>query len=370
MRYFLALITISIILSSCNNKAVFVRNVEAIDDISAYEAAAAEQASFTNKITASVETNPVQSQTLVGDSADDPAIWYNEANPDQSVIFGTNKVEGLYAYNLDGEQLQRIPYAKINNIDIRQNVRFGNQKLDLLAGSNRTNNAIDLFIISKEGSIAESPNFRLALGKLQPYGYGLFMPNDSTLYSLLNDKYGNVVQHHITMQGDSLVGKMVRRFQLPTQAEGIMADDKRGIIYIGEEQTGIHSFKGDPNGGKETSILEESTIKNKNIRFDIEGIAYLPPHYMLASSQGNFTYAIFDLKSENYLTSFSIKDGETIDGVEETDGLEILRKPLGSKYPEGILVVQDGFNRDKGEIRNQNFKIIDLRQVLKLLPLD
>jgi len=370
MKYFYSLLAIGFLLTSCKNKTAFVRNVEAIDDFSAYEAAASEQSSISNKITASAETDPVQSPTLGSDSADDPAIWYNEAAPEQSVIFATNKVEGLYSYNLEGKQLQRIPYAKVNNIDIRQGVRFDCQTLDLLAGSNRSNNAIDIFIIAADGSINEHPDHRILLGRLQPYGYGLYMPNDSTLYSLLNDKYGNVVQHHITMQGDSLKGKMVRRFQLPTQAEGIMADDERGMVYIGEEQTGIHTFHGDPSSGKKTAIIKESTIQNKNIRFDIEGIAFLPPRYMVASSQGNFTYAIFDLESEKYITSFSIKDGPATDGAEETDGLEILRKPMGINYPEGILVVQDGFNRDDEQLQNQNFKIIDLRKVLNLLPLD
>ena len=48
------------------------------------------------------ETKPVNS---LGDAADDPAIWVNELNPQQSLIFGTDKRKGIHVYSLDGSEL-------------------------------------------------------------------------------------------------------------------------------------------------------------------------------------------------------------------------------------------------------------------------
>ena len=87
--------------------------------------------------------------------------------------------------------------------------------------------------------------------------------------------------------------------------------------------------------------------------------------YLLASSQGNNTFTIYDRAGSNsYLGSFAIED------VEESDGVDVINVPLGEDYPAGLLVVQDGSNEpavvfgdpEDGEIQNfnTNFKFVSL----------
>ena len=45
------------------------------------------------------ETEPVVTND---DAADDPAIWINLDNIDNSLIFGTDKKSGIYVYDLYG----------------------------------------------------------------------------------------------------------------------------------------------------------------------------------------------------------------------------------------------------------------------------
>ena len=40
-----------------------------------------------------------------GDAADDPAIWFNQFSPNNSIIFGTDKRSGVYSYNLAGKKI-------------------------------------------------------------------------------------------------------------------------------------------------------------------------------------------------------------------------------------------------------------------------
>ena len=68
------------------------------------------------------ETEPVFTS---GDAADDPAFWYNQVNPEQSIIFGTDKKAGIHAFALNGARIKFIPSGKINNIDIRKDFKFG-----------------------------------------------------------------------------------------------------------------------------------------------------------------------------------------------------------------------------------------------------
>ena len=55
-----------------------------------------------------------------------------------------------------------------------------------------------------------------------------------------------------------------------------------------------------------------------------------------------------------------------MDGVEETDGLEIYGGELPAPFNKGLLMVQDGFNEKAGEPESQNFKLVDLQKVLEL----
>ena len=89
--------------------------------------------------------------------------------------------------------------------------------------------------------------------------------------------------------------------------------------------------------------------------------------YLIASSQGNYSYAVYRRFGNEYLTSFRIIDGANIDGVEETDGLEVTPIALNPSFPKGILVVQDGFNYDEGKYRPQNFKIIDWQAIEEII---
>jgi len=57
-----------------------------------------------------------------------------------------------------------------------------------------------------------------------------------------------------------------------------------------------------------------------------------------------------------------------VDGAEETDGLEVMKGDFNDQFPAGILVVQDGFNyNDEKAPEAQNFKYVDLREVMKFI---
>ena len=50
-------------------------------------------------ISAVIETPQVE----INGNADDPAIWFNEEDPSLSIVFGTDKYNGVYSYNLSGD---------------------------------------------------------------------------------------------------------------------------------------------------------------------------------------------------------------------------------------------------------------------------
>ena len=85
--------------------------------------------------------------------------------------------------------------------------------------------------------------------------------------------------------------------------------------------------------------------------------------YLIASSQGNNSYAIYNINSKNAdkltlmgLIRITADMNNSIDGVSETDGLEATNANLGGVYSEGLWVVQDGRNVMPSD--TQNFKLV------------
>ena len=314
--------------------------------------------------TARYETTPMP-QKNSDDAADDPAIWVNNQNPEESKIIGTNKKGGLAVYNLKGEQLYYYADGKMNNVDLRYDFVLDDDTIDVVCASNRTNQSIAIYKINADGSLTNlSARHITSKMKNEVYGFCMYKsPKTGKLFAFVNSKSGEVEQWELLPDGSLIDAQLVRQFTLDTQIEGMVADDENKVLFIGEEINGIWKFDAEPDSNSEgVKLAESSETDNDNIRFDIEGLAiyYLPNGngYLVASSQGNYSYAMFQRKAPHqYLGSFRITDG-LVDGAEETDGLEIYSNPINQDFQHGLLVVQDGYNYDSGKTQAQNFKLV------------
>ncbi len=92
--------------------------------------------------------------------------------------------------------------------------------------------------------------------------------------------------------------------------------------------------------------------------------------FLVVSSQGEHAYAVYERASPNrYLGKFAVADdaAASLDGTQETDGLDLSAVSLGAPYEQGLLVVQDGYNTLPAA--NQNFKLVPFGRVIEALRL-
>ena len=348
-----------------NYASKLIEQEDSIDLVSSIEL----QNNFKKKIRADIETEPVESE-YEEDAADDPAIWVNIKDPTKSLILGTNKRGGIYVYNLQGRKIQYREIGRVNNVDLRDGFYYKGKEVVIVAGSNRTNNSISLLYIDKEDGSLSDTITNIKSGVDEVYGICFFKNLVlNRFYVFVNGKGGLVEQYYINFDKNFTVNK-VRNFSVSSQPEAMAVSDKNSMLYIGVEHEGIYKTSANPYGNYELLKIPASDSTNSNISYDIEGIAvfsYKNIEYLIASSQGNFSYAIFKLGvKEKYITSFILSGGK-IDGVEETDGIEVTTATLNIDFPMGLLVVQDGYNFEKDSLINQNFKYISLEKVLKLI---
>ena len=329
-------------------------------------------------LSAQLETEPVQSS---GDAADDPAIWLHPHDQSKSLVVGTDKTSGIEVYGLDGRRVQRVEAGLTNNVDSRRLPNPWPEGSALLAASNRTGNRISLFLMSPAGHLAWLSSSDIQTDLNEIYGLCLYA-EDERLFAFVNDKDGRYQQWQLTIDrlgvenayDDSEVrvdGELLREFAVSSQPEGCVADDRYRRLFIGVEDEGVRWIHASPDESTELHTLAD--VDGERLVDDIEGVDIVElgdRGYLIVSSQGNNTYALFDrLPPFDYRGSFALSESEdgAVDGTSDTDGLAVSSTLSTEEFPHGLVVVQDGSNT--GPLLNQNFKLISWADIADRLGL-
>jgi len=313
-----------------------------------------------------MQTAPV---AQLGDAADDPAIWVNPKDATQSRILGTNKKQGMLVYDLQGKETQFLPAGRLNNVDVRQDLRFGDERFDLALATQRDENAMVLFTIDAWGMLAEAA--RLPTGLDDIYGTCTYRTAAGGLDAFVNDKDGRYEHWQITRSGGKFGATLARQFKVATQPEGCVADDRSGLLFVGEEDKAlwVTSAKAD-----QPATLKMVMPVGEWLHDDIEGMGIYhgdKRSYLVVSSQGNSSYVVFDAAAPFKVRGafrIGMDPVAGIDGASETDGLEVSSANFGGPYTRGMLVVHDGFKRMPDAA--QNYKAVAWDDIAKALKLE
>lgn len=365
-----------------------------------------------NELEASYETTPVKKGI---ESTDDAAIWYNKNNPLLSKIIAVNKNKkknggngGLYVYTISGVQRQYINSGALNNVDIRTH-----NNIDIAVATNRDKKSLSIFNISNNGKVDFVKDIPIKINGISKEPYGLCLhknKNTNKVYAYLPMKNGSIISYelksfkkaisakqlplinledYVTKKQNSLVvevlyknlkaenklhkieSKLVNKFQM----EGCVVNDNDNTLFVGMEKLGIWKMNltnGRPNNIKIFKTIEGSKHDNNKsyiLTDDIEGLSLFRLNskvYLIASIQGNNTYAIFNTSNSKYITSFKVKYES--DNVTQTDGITISSSNFGKSFKAGLMVIHDHHNTNKkNEIQNGNYKIISMDMIAELI---
>jgi 3-phytase len=333
-------------------------------------------AAYIASVTAAIETDPVEASA---DAADDPAIYVDPNDPERSVIVGTDKQGALVVYGLDGSVRQQLPVGDVNNVDLRSGIDINGTPRTVVAASNRTDNTIWLFALDEATGTLEVAHEAPVSVSVPVYGFCLYQqPETGALYAFVtSDGAGGIEQYAITPAADGLLsGELARSFSVSSQAEGCVADDENRTLYLSEEGVGIWRFTADPDGESEGELVD-GIQPDGNLVADVEGIALaLGPDqesgYLLASSQGESLFAVYERDGNDYVGKFQVVDGSgtegAIDAVSGTDGIDVTTAMLPAPFEGGLFVAQDDLNREPFD--NQNFKLVRWADIVEAMGLE
>ncbi len=297
---------------------------------------------------------PVVSTSPTQGSADDPAIWIHPTQPERSIIVGTDKGGTLFVWDMQGNELQRLPQGTdLNNVDARQSVHIGGQETGIVVANLRDAGKVAVFKVNPDYTQGDAliplADAASDSNDIQSNSYGICLyerPSDGALFVFERPKNdGALRQYRLTINagGDTVRVRPVRDLVYEgSTAEGFVADDELGFVYITEEGEGIHKYYADPDMPAEAIAFFAA---EDGIESDREGVAIYEcaegAGYLLLSSQGNSTVKIYERQGENKFLKTIIpasNDGSLSLGA---DGLDITSAAVAPAFPNGFVVVHD-----------------------------
>ena len=298
---------------------------------------------------------------------DDPAIWVNQENTEESIVFGTDKeTDGaIYAFDLNGKIIEEKTLRGMkrpNNVDVEYKVKLNDSvTTDILMFTEREREQIRLFSVPDMKPLDQG-GFKVFQEKREnewnfPMGISIYKsPKTGKAYAIVGRKNGPktnyLQQFELVPAGDHIQFKLVREFgnfSGEKEIEAIAVDEELGYLYYSDEKVCVKKYYAEPDAGNE----ELSCFGKENFNRDIEGIAIATykdgEGYILVSDQQQGTFNVFDRKTNEFLFAKNL-------GTTETDGCEVYTGYLNEKFPNGLFVAMND---------NKNFYFYDLSKIVK-----
>lgn len=329
--------------------------------------------------------------------------------------------------------------SRFNNVDIVQGARIGGRRLDVAVVSDRGMDQLRTYAINGHAktpltdiTAADAPwAFSTSQDEVNEqftaYGLAAFRDDDGHVLVAASQRHQSdigifrLVRHHgkVTYEKTDTVD-LPNDFELPDgstwtscedpgeypQVEGMVFDRDEGTLYAAQENIGVWEIGMDDGEAEDAELFEKTKefgipwsydaaeeecivhsdqdpgFGGDHLAADAEGLTIYyagdgdDEGYLLTSSQGDNTFAVFDREQgdHDYEGSFAVAvDGDL---VESSDGSTVVNVPLGTGFPQGAFIAHDGHDTpdeydDEGELRERtNFKYVPWQNIADRLDLD
>ncbi|MEV5089833.1 phytase [Streptomyces griseoincarnatus] len=324
--------------------------------------------------------------------------------------------------------------GRFNNVDIVYGFDLDGESTDLALVSDRGRDRVRAFAIDPAAVAAGKPPLKdVTAPDVAPvfaadeagvddqrtsYGLSAFTDDDDA-YAVVSQREETRLRLLQLEDRDGLVGyetedtlDLPSTFTLPDgtdwvpcadpgenpQVEGMAVDQEEHVLYAAQETVGLWRIELDDEEFEDPELIdrvreygtpwtydtaeEECVLDTENdpgfggdhLSADAEGVTVYHAEdgegYVLASSQGDDTFAVYERDGDNdYLGSFSVGDGPMTDGVQHSDGSTVVNVPLGRNFPKGMLITHDGEATPvDGDREGTNFKFTRWDAVADAFP--
>ncbi len=296
------------------------------------------------------EVAPTLKTEKLPHDSDDPAIWINRENPEQSIVFGTDKDEvngGVYAFDLDGKIIKEKSLTGVsypNNVDIEYGFKLTDStETDIMMFTEREKNQIRLYSVPDMKPL-DNGGYKVFTDETniemkRPMGISIYKnPKTGEVSAFVSRKagptQGYLYQYALVSDSLGVHANLLRKlgtFSGQKEIEAIAVDDALGYVYYSDEGVGIRKYHADPKqGDREIALFGSEYFKD-----DIEGIAIATyggdNGFLIVSNQQDHSFNIFKRSDNSFVKTINL-------GTIETDGCDVVTESLGKKFSNGLFV--------------------------------
>ena len=173
-------------------------------------------------------------------------------------------------YDLAGNRLQRISEAH-GNVDVRYDFPLGGAAVDIVAA---TRGGLRVYGVNPSTRTLASITDGASISTNSGEGLCLYRSATSGRFYAFQISQAGAVQQWWLRDNDNdgrVDAQLVRSFNVGSEAEGCVADDDLGNLYISEEDVGIWRYGAEPEAGS-TRVMVDS-VSSGRVVADVEGLA-------------------------------------------------------------------------------------------------
>jgi len=299
-----------------------------------------------------VETDSFSPSCSITDLSDDSAIYANPTAPELSVVIADNKDDvtgGVGVFDMQGKLLQFRQDGKIGNVDVRSGFPLAGRSIVLVGGNNRTTDTLIFWQLDPATRQLSAPIGETIATTSPNYGFCLYhSAATNKFYAFVTQETGTSVmeQYELGENAGKVSATKVRSFDVGSITEGCVADDETGRLYVAQEDVALWRYGAEPAAG--AGRMQVGAVGDGHLVMDLEGVSLAKgpgtSGYLVLSLQGDSRFVTYDRETNAFIKEFTVGSNGSIDGVSQTDGLDISTSDLGPEFRKGALVVHDGSN--------------------------
>ena len=170
-----------------------------------------------------------------------------------------------------------------------------------------------------------------------------------------------------------LESRTVRSFAVGSEAEGCVADDETGALYISEENRALWRYSAEPDDGEVREVVDVLASADGHLINDVEGVTLVDEGdgagYVIVSVQNSPNphasyFSVYKRGPGNdFVKTFRVANGASSDDCDRTDGVTASTADLGPAFPNGVFICQDNNNDLPGGVGHQDLKLVGLEKL-------
>lgn len=311
------------------------------------DSTAQEEANAQHSQIQSVEPS-AQTTPTATDGANDPAIWIDGNDPQNSLILGAGLAGGLEVYDLEGTRIGSVGGAAITLVDVRSSFPLGGESVGLVVAFDVDEANILAYTVDPQARAVTQIASAAFPTNAEIEGLCMYQSPLSGKTYVYGTGAGMVQQWELFDRDGELEATQVRSIPVGYGAGHCVAHDAGAAIYFSHEVIGVFKLNAEPESDEELHTVDVGEPFG-SFAGDVKGITIYEHDeggYLLVSDADESRLQVYDLGSLARVGTAAVS------GVEESEG--ITATAVAVTDTGGLLIMTDDDNGKEAT----NYKIV------------